>query len=120
MVQPVQPDGSPREALPKKDFPPGFGQEQVQRKSEAARELFQISEEDLPVKTETPGRLVYPFAMMATAEDAIDVNRRQRLSYRFRMHHDRRMISKNRKSRGEIIQITQTQKSDDDMDFFKM
>ena len=107
------------ETLKKKEFPKDLAGSTQQRNA-SMKELFDISEEELPMKTETPSRLVWIFSTMATMEDAIDLERTERLTARFRHHHDIRMISKNRKNRSEIVQIHQSAKIEDELDLLRM
>lgn len=77
-------------------------------RSEALRELFEVKDGELPLKTRTPGRCVIPFTMMEVIENALSgdglkPSERPRLSTLFRKFHDQRMISIHGQSRKEMM-----------------
>jgi hypothetical protein len=82
-------------------------------RSEVVRELFEITEEELPMKTNTPGKVLIPMVNMETIEQACDPNRKKPLSRLWRENHDRRMISRGGKGRTEMLAALQTMMKED-------
>ena len=75
-----------------KSFPKGL--DVGTAKSEGLRELFDIPSSELPLKTNTPPKLIEPFTMIETVEKAFILTRKRRISSIYREVHDRRMIGK--------------------------
>lgn len=84
-------------------------------RSEALRELFDIGDGELPLKTNTPPRMVPTFTLMETSELALDLTRTDPLTKCYRDVHDVRMIGKGGHGRLEIVTVTQgTMKEDEE------
>jgi len=66
-------------------------------------ELFYIDDSTLPLKTETPARMVLPLVRMKVIEEACNPNRKKPLIKVFVEELDRRMISLDRKGRLELL-----------------
>jgi len=86
-------------------------------RSEAIRELIEIKDGELPLKTETPPRLVVPFTLLETVEKGMVLRKKgepvRRLSEIYREAFDRRMISKSRQGRKELIAALTAEKGKD-------
>jgi len=77
-------------------------------RSEAVRELFEIRDGELPMKTNTPARALMPFVLMETVEYGMSMVKDTPLSAKFREFHDKRMIGKGGKGRGELLAALQS------------
>jgi len=75
-------------------------------KPAAVRELFDM-EGDLTLKTETPSRMILPLVRMRVLEAAANPSRKESLVEVFIREMDRRMISKDRKGRLELLAALQ-------------
>lgn len=74
--------------------------------SASVRELFD-TERDMTLKTETPSRMVLPMVRLALIQAATDKTRKKSLLQIFREEFDKRMISKERKGRLELLAAMQ-------------
>lgn len=88
------------------------GEEQPFRPA-AVRELFDTSI-DLTLKTETPSRMVLPMVRLAVIQAAADPKRKKSLLQVFREEFDKRMISKERKGRLELLAAMQAAAAGED------
>jgi len=69
----------------------------------AVRELFSPDDDDMPMKTETPPRMVVTLVRLKLLEEARRLDRKKSLIQIFIEEYDKRMISYNRKGRLELL-----------------
>lgn len=81
-------------------------QDEEQFRPAAVRELFDM-DSDLTLKTETPTRMILPLVRLAVIQAAADPRRKKSLLQVFRDEFDKRMISKERKGRLELLAAMQ-------------
>lgn len=86
--------------------PPDWGERNNRIRSEALTELFEIGPEELPLKTNTPPRLVTVFAIQETVEAAMSENRTEPLSKIYRNAHARWRIGMSGRGREELVRVT--------------
>jgi len=86
----------------------------------AVRELYELSDEDLVLKTETPSRMILPMVRLAVIDAAADPKRKKSLLQVFREAFDRRMISKERKGRLELLAAVQAVIAGEDEDIAEL
>jgi hypothetical protein len=72
-------------------------------KPAAVRELFTPEDDELPLKTETPPKMVSTLVRMKVLEAARDLDRTESLVAVFMRAYDQRMVSFNRKGRLELL-----------------
>lgn len=81
-------------------------------KPAAVRELFDTTG-DLTLKTETPSRMILPLVRLELIQEAANPKRTMPLLEVFRRAFDRRMISKERKGRLELLAAMQAAAADE-------
>jgi len=96
---------------PNSGFP--YSGEEIAR-SEAIRELLNVDEDELPIKTETSPRMVITFAILKTVQEGLILGRKRRLSEIYQVELDKRMISKSRKGRGELVVALSSGKAEEE------
>lgn len=103
------PIGEPQQLYPLYDVSPEMLEYMRQQKQEATRELFEIADDDdLIMKTETPDRMMLAMVMSEVVEEATNPGRVEPLACIFRRRLDRRMISRKRMGRKEVLVIHST------------